>query len=147
MTQLIIIIIYFAVIITIGVISRRKAKEADDFFVAGRKGSSLFIVGSLLATIIGGSATVGMAGLGFQRGLTGAWWLLAGSVGLIILGAFFAGKIRQFALYTLPELIEKQYDRRMALASSVLIVIAWIAIIAANVCVAWGHCGRGPDCS
>ncbi len=136
MPQLIIIIIYFAVILVIGLVSRRKAKQADDFFVAGRKGSSLFIVGSLLATIIGGSATVGMAGLGFQRGLTGAWWLLAGSAGLIVMGIFFARKVRQYALYTLPELIEKQYDRRLALASSVLIVVAWIGIIAAQIIAA-----------
>jgi len=134
--QLIIIIIYFAIMLIIGAVSRRKARRADDFFVAGRKGSSLFIVGSLLATVIGGSATVGMAGLGFQRGLTGAWWLLAGSIGLIALGIFFARRVRKYALFTLPELIEKQYDRRVAFASSVLIVVAWIGIIAAQIIAA-----------
>ncbi len=146
MPQLTIIIIYFAVMLAIGVASRKKAGQADDFFVAGRKGSSLFIVGSLLATIIGGSATLGMAGLGFQRGLTGAWWMLVGSVGLIFLGLFFARKVRKFALYTLPELIEKQYDRRMAFASSVLIVIAWTGVIAAQIIAAgkiMGIRGRG----
>ncbi len=136
MPQLIIIIIYFAIMLIIGAVSRRKARRADDFFVAGRKGSSLFIVGSLLATVIGGSATVGMAGLGFQRGLTGAWWLLAGSIGLIALGIFFARRVRKYALFTLPELIEKQYDRRVAFASSVLIVVAWIGIIAAQIIAA-----------
>ena len=132
MTELIIIILYFLGMLAIGVVSKRKSKEADDFFVAGRKSSSLFITGSLLATIIGGSATVGMAGLGFKQGLTGAWWLLVGSIGLVFLGLFFAKKVRGFALYTLPELVEKQYDRRMALASSVLIVVAWIGITAAQ---------------
>ncbi len=136
MCQLIVIILYFAVILIIGAVSRKKARQADDFFVAGRKGASFFIVGSLLATIIGGSATVGMAGLGFQRGLTGAWWLLAGSIGLIVLGLFFARRVRKYALYTLPELIGKQYDRRMAFASSVLIVVAWIGIIAAQIIAA-----------
>jgi len=134
--QLTIIIIYFLAMLIIGFISRKKAWRADDFFVAGRKGASLFIVGSLLATIIGGSATVGMAGLGFQRGLTGAWWLLAGSLGLIVLGVFFARRVRKYALYTLPELIEKQYDRRVAFASSILIVIAWVGIIAAQIIAA-----------
>ncbi len=136
MPQLIIIIAYFAIMIIIGAVSRRKARRADDFFVAGRKGSSLFIAGSLLATVVGGSATVGMAGLGFQRGLTGAWWLLAGSIGLITLGVFFARRVRKYALLTLPELIEKQYDRRVALASSVLIVVAWVGIIAAQIIAA-----------
>ena len=136
MLELTVIGIYFAGMLVIGFVSRGKTKSADDFFVAGRKSSSLFITGSLLATIIGGSATVGMAGLGFKQGLTGAWWLLAGSIGLIILGIFFAKKVRSFALYTLPQLVEKQYDRRMSLASSILIVIAWIGIIAAQIVAA-----------
>ncbi len=135
MTELI-IIIYLAVILAIGVISRKKADKPDEFFVAGRKRSSWFITGSLLATIIGGTATTGMAGWGFNQGLTGAWWLLVGSIGLIVLGLFFAGKVRRFALYTLPELIEKQYDRRVAFTSSILIVVAWIGVIAAQIIAA-----------
>jgi len=136
MLQLIIIAVYFLGMIAIGIASRRKARGADDFSVAGRKGSSLFITGSLLATIVGGSATVGMAGLGFTQGLTGAWWLLVGSIGLVVLGLFFAEKVRKFGLYTLPELVGKQYDGRMALAASVLIVIAWMGIIAGQIVAA-----------
>ncbi|MBA7468821.1 Sodium/glucose cotransporter [subsurface metagenome] len=122
--------------IAIGVVSRGKVRGLDDFFVAGRRGSSLFITGSLLATIVGGSATVGMAGLGFRQGLTGAWWLLVGSVGLVVLGLFFAEKVRRFGLYTLPELVEKQYDGRIALAASILIVVAWVGIIAGQIIAA-----------
>ena len=133
MLELIVIAVYFLGMIAIGLVSRRKARGVDDFFVAGRKGSSLLITGSLLATIVGGSATVGMAGLGFARGLTGAWWLLVGSIGLVVLGIFFAKKVREFGLYTLPELVEKQYDGRVALASSLLIVVSWIGIIAGQI--------------
>ncbi|MDD4876686.1 MAG: hypothetical protein PHQ86_06135, partial [Dehalococcoidales bacterium] len=128
MLELVIIVIYFAGMIGLGLLSYKKTKSVDDFFVAGRKGSTFLITGSLIATSIGGSATVGMAGLGFTRGLTGAWWLLVGSIGLIILGFFFAKKVRQFAFYTLPELIKAQYDSRVALAASILIVISWIGI-------------------
>jgi len=131
--ELIIIAVYFLAMIAVGVASRRRARGVDDFFVAGRKGSSLCITGSLLATIIGGSATVGMAGLGFSQGLTGAWWLLSGSIGLVILGLFLAKKVRRFGLYTLPELVAKQYDERIALAASILIVVAWVGIIAAQI--------------
>jgi SSS family solute:Na+ symporter len=133
MLQLIIISAYFVAMIIIGVVSRRKARGIDDFFVAGRKGGALLITGSLLATIVGGSATVGMAGLGFSRGLTGAWWLLVGSVGLVVLGLFFAKKVRGFGLYTLPELVAKQYDGRVGLAASVLIIITWVGVIAAQI--------------
>lgn len=133
MTVLIIIALYFIIMLAVGMASRRNAKRADDFFVAGRKSTSPFIVGSLLATIIGSSATLGMAGLGFTQGLTGAWWLLVGSIGLVFLGLFFARKVRKLALYTLPELVEKQYGHRVALAASILIVVSWIGIIAAQI--------------
>ncbi len=133
MLELVIIAAYFLGMIAVGVVSRRRAKGIDDFFVAGRKGSPLFITGSLLATIVGGSATVGMAGLGFTQGLTGAWWLLVGSIGLVILGIFFAEKVRKSGLYTLPQLVGKQYDGRIALAASILIVIAWTGIVAGQI--------------
>jgi SSS family solute:Na+ symporter len=133
MIELIIVIAYLLGMIAIGVYSTRKAKKADDFFVAGRKGSTLYVTGSLLATIIGASATIGMAGLGFTRGLTGAWWLLVGSIGLIILGLFMAKKVRDFGVYTLPQMVRKMYNVRVAFAASVFIVIAWVGVIAAQI--------------
>ncbi len=136
MPQLLIVIAYFLTIIGIGVWSKRRAGSQNGFFVAHRRGTLLLITGSLVATAIGGSATVGMAGLGFKQGLTGAWWLLVGSIGLVILGVFFARKVRGAALYTLPELVEKQYDRRMSLAASILIVIAWVGVVAGQIVAA-----------
>ena len=136
MLELIIIAVYFLCMIAIGVASRKKAGGIDNFFVAGRKGSSLFITGSLLATIIGGSAIMVTTGLGFTQGLTGAWWLLVGSIGLVVLGLFFAKKVRKLRIYTLPQLVAQQYDGRTALAASVLIVIAWLGIIAGQIVAA-----------
>ena len=79
---------------------------------------------------------MGMAGLGFVQGFTGAWWLLVGSIGLTILGVFLARKVRGAALYTLPELAEKQYDRRVGLAASILIVTAWVGVVAGQIVAA-----------
>jgi len=136
MPQLAIIAVYFLAIIGIGVWSRKRAGSQNGFFVAHRQGTLLLITGSLVATAVGGSATVGMAGLGFKQGLTGAWWLLVGSIGLVILGVFFARKVRGAALYTLPELVERHYDRRMSLAASILIVIAWVGVVAGQIVAA-----------
>ena len=136
MLQLLIIIIYFLAIIGIGAWSRRRAARIDGFFVAHRKGTSPFIIGSLLATAVGGSALVVTSKLGFELGLPGAWWLLVGSVGLLILGLFFAKKVRGTALYTLPELVEKQYGSVVGLAASILIVIAWIGVVAGQIVAA-----------
>lgn len=136
MVNLAIIVIYLVAVAVVGIVGSRRARGLDDFFVAGRKGSPFFITGSLVATIIGGSATVGMAGLGFSRGLTGAWWLLAGTIGLVFLGVFLAKKVRNYGVYTLPQLAEKQYDSRIALASSILIVVAWVGVVAGQIIAA-----------
>ena len=136
MLPLVIVIIYFVAMIGLGLTTRKQAKNAGSFFVAGRSGSTLFITGSLLATIIGASATMGMAGLGFTRGLTGAWWILVGSVGLIVLGFLFARKVREYGFYTLPALVEKQYGRVPAMAASLLIVVAWMGVIAGQIIAA-----------
>ena len=133
MLQLFIIAVYFLAIIGIGVWSRRKAGSPNGFFVANRKGTLPLITGSLLATAVGGSVLIVPSKLGFQYGLTGAWWLLVGAVGLLILGLFFARKVRGAALYTLPELVEKQYGSRVGLAASILIAVAWIGVVAAQI--------------
>lgn len=136
MIQLVIVVVYSLVVIGIGLGARKKVTSQNGFFVAQRQVSLAFVAGSLVATAVGGSVTVGMAGLGFERGLTGAWWLLVGSVGLVILGFFLASKVRREALYTLPELVERQYDRRVGLAASILIVIAWVGVVAGQIVAA-----------
>ena len=136
MLQLVIVSIYFLVIIGIGVWSKRRAGSQNGFFVAHRRGTLPLITGSLVATAIGGSALIVTSKLGFELGLPGAWWLLVGSIGLVLLGVFFARRVRSVALYTLPELVEKQYDRRVSLAAAILIVIAWIGVVAGQIVAA-----------
>jgi len=136
MLQLVIIVIYCLAMIGIGAWSRKRAGSQDGFFVAQRRGTLPFITGSLVATAIGGSALIVTSKLGFGLGLPGVWWLLVGSVGLVILGFFFARKVRGAALYTLPELAQKQYDHRVGLAASILIVIAWIGVVAGQIIAA-----------
>jgi SSS family solute:Na+ symporter len=139
MLDIAIIIIYFLGMIAIGIYAYRKKESStqNGFFVANRRGSAVFIIGSLCATIIGASVTLGMAGRGYRMGLPGAWWLLVGSIGLLILGFFFARTVRKLGLYTLPALVEKQYNSKTAgLVASILIVVAWLAVIAAQIIAA-----------
>ncbi len=138
MLDLAIIIIYFLGMVAIGiyVYRKRQASSNDGFFVANRSGTTPLILGSLCATFIGASVAVGMAGLGYSKGLSGAWWLLVGAVGLFILGLFLARKVRRVGLYTLPELVEKQYGSKAGFVASILIVVAWIAVIAGQIIAA-----------
>ena len=133
---LVVVAAYFAAMIWIGIRSARKIRGVDSFFVADRQGSTLLITGSLLATIVGGSSTVGMAGKGFSWGLVGSWWILVGVVGLLLLSCFLARKIQQYGLFTLPELLERQYGPSVRIAASVVILWAWLGIIGGQIVAA-----------
>jgi SSS family solute:Na+ symporter len=77
-----------------------------------------------------------MAGLGYSMGLVGSWWLLVGAIGLLALALFLAETVRSYSLYTLPEILDIQYGPEAKLSASVLIVIAWMGIIAGQIVAA-----------
>jgi len=128
--------VYFIAMIWIGVASTKKIKSIESFLVADRSGTTVLITGSLLATVIGGSSTIGMAGRGFSWGLVGMWWLLVGVIGLAVLCIFFAKHVRAHGLFTLPELLERQYGGGVRLLASIVIVCAWVGVIGGQIAAA-----------
>jgi len=129
--------IFFIGMLIIGLFSMKKIKDTSSYFVADRNGSTVTITGSLLATIIGGSSTIGIAGLGYSKGLVGAWWMLVGAIGLLILSFWLAKKVRNYAVFTLPEILERQYGgNTIKIIASIVIATAWLGIIAGQIIAA-----------
>lgn len=123
-----IVALYLLAVLVIGMAASRRG--LDEFHLAGRSLRQVLLVGTFCATIIGASATLGMAGLGFSKGLPGAWWMLSGTIGLLILSALFAAKVRATGCSTLPELVGSFYGERARAVSAALIVFSWIGVIA-----------------
>jgi len=129
--------VFFILMIVIGLVSMHKIRNPASYFVADRNGSSATITGSLLATIVGGSGTIGLAGLGYSKGLVGAWWMLVGAAGMLVLSVWLAKKVRDYAVYTLPEILECQYGgSSIKVIASVVIATAWLGIIAGQIIAA-----------
>ena len=128
----IVIVAYLLAMLVIG-IRGLSMKGLDDFHLASRSMNLVLLTGTFCATIVGASATIGMAGLGFSKGMPGAWWMLSGTAGLLVLAAFFADKIRATGCYTLPELVGSFYGESARVVSSCLISISWIAVIAVQI--------------
>lgn len=126
------VLIYFAVLIFIGIVSARKIRDNDDFFIGGKRAGTLLITGSLTATILGSSAILGTANMAYNMGYSAMWWLLCAFMGLLILYPF-AGKVRRYGNYSFPELIGYFYGRDSFYISSVIIPVAWIGIISAQI--------------
>ena len=121
----------------IGIIKKGKTPDILNYYVSGRSRSAFAVSGSIVATAIGGSATIGLSGVAYSKGAPAVWWLFSGSIALIALGIFWAGKVREYEVYTLPEVLEKQYgSSSIKIVSSLVIVIAWTGIIAAQIIAA-----------
>jgi SSS family solute:Na+ symporter len=131
----IIIVVYLLAMLTIGAWGLR-LRSLEDFHLAGRSIRAVLLIGTFCATIMGASSTIGMAGLGFRSGLPGAWWMLSGTIGMLILSLFFAEKIRSKGYCTLPELVGSFYGERVRTAASLLIAISWIGVIAVQIAAA-----------
>lgn len=127
--------IYFLFVLGVGIYSSFKIKHPDDYYVAGKKASLLPVSGSLLATILGGSAILGTIELGQEIGWAALWFLFSAAAGLFALLPL-AKKVKRFGNYTLPELLARFYGHKAEKVASVVIPLAWIGIIAAQIIAA-----------
>jgi SSS family solute:Na+ symporter len=130
MTDLMVIVAYFLVMLFVGWRGRRQS--AESFWIAERRYLTGPVTLSLVATIFGASSTMGIIGLGYSRGLTGAWWSLIGGIALIPFAFLLAGRVRALNVYTLPDILKKAYGERVAVAAGVMIAVAWCGVIAAQ---------------
>ncbi len=131
MIDLLIVGGYFALMLGVGWRARRGAP--DSYWVAARSYGTLPVSASLVATIFGASSTVGIIGLGYSRGLTGAWWSLIGGLALVPFSLLLAAKVRRLEVYTLPDILHRAYGRKVSLAGAGIIVLAWCGVISAQI--------------
>ncbi|MGD2126411.1 MAG: sodium:solute symporter family protein [Desulfobacteraceae bacterium] len=134
MIDLMVILGYFCVMLVVGWRSRLQSTEC--YWVAERRYQTGRITASLVATIFGASSTMGIIGLGYARGLTGAWWSLIGGIALIPFALFLAARVRSLEVYTLPDILRKAYGEGVAVPAGVMIALAWCGVIAAQMIAA-----------
>ncbi|MDA3927954.1 MAG: hypothetical protein PF541_03290 [Prolixibacteraceae bacterium] len=127
-----ILVLYLLILLYIAFKSYSKIKSHTDFFVAQKRGSYWSVTGSLLATILGGSAVIGAIDAGSKMGWTTAWFMLSASIGLFALVPL-SKKVSKIGKYTLPDLLNTMYGGSSKKIASVIIPIAWIGIIAAQI--------------
>ena len=131
MIDLAIVGTYLAIMLVVGWRARRGSP--DSYWVAGRRYGPFSVGASLVATIFGASSTLGIIGLGYARGMTGAWWALVGGVALIPFSFLLAARVRNLEVYTLPDILRRFYGDRVSMAGAVVIVVAWCGVVAAQI--------------
>ena len=122
------ILLYVIAMLVIGIYASKKIKTMDDFALAGRQLTTPVLVGTLLASLVGGATVVGWTGSFYSLGVD--WWMtFAGTVAGLCLAAFFmAERSRRLKQYTLPDLLDLRYDGKTRTIGSLMIIVGDIAL-------------------
>ena len=124
--QIIIILIYFALTVGIGLYAQKHAKSADAFAGAG-----LGVIACVCASTgewLGGTATTGVSEYGFDFGISGSWYTIANGIGVIFLALLFAELYRKMESVTVPGIIGKFLGVKARTVSSVFLTFVMIAV-------------------
>ena len=129
------LVAYLVVLVFIALRSARRVKDIPDFFVARKAASAKAVAGSLVATILGGSAVIGAVDSGARLGGAASWFMLVGALGLLALIPI-AGRAYEHGKYSLPDLVENLYGKGPRLVATIVIPVAWTGIVAAQIIAA-----------
>ncbi|HOM40476.1 MAG TPA: sodium:solute symporter [Bacteroidales bacterium] len=110
---------------------KQKTETSADYFLAGRDATWLAIGASIFASNIGSEHLVGLAGAGASSGMAMAHWEMHAWV-ILILGWVFVPFYSRSKVFTMPEFLEKRYNRG---ARSFLSVISLVSYVLTKVAV------------
>jgi SSS family solute:Na+ symporter len=114
----IIIVCYFILLFIIGFFVKKKVHNLNDYFLAGRRLTLPIFVATLVSTWYGG--LLGVGELSFNYGLVN--WLTQGFFWYLVylfFAFFLANRIRKSKLYTIPDQLERFYDKKSRFLGSI----------------------------
>ncbi|SFJ23907.1 sodium:solute symporter [Thermoflavimicrobium dichotomicum] len=128
-----IVLLYFAVLITVGIIGSKRAKTSEEYALAGRNLGLFMYLGCMAAVILGGASTIGTAKLGYQYGISGLWFVTMIGLGVVILGLFMIGPISKSKVTTISEFLGKKYNSQTRLISAAVSTIYTLMVAVTQV--------------
>src|SRR5665811_1419283 len=109
----------------------QKEETSSDYFLAGRSATWLAIGASIFASNIGSEHLIGLAGAGASSGMAMAHWEMHGWI-ILILGWFFVPFYARSGVFTMPEFLERRYNKE---SRSVLSIISLVSYVLTKVAV------------
>ncbi len=106
-----VIVIYFVILFVLGFFIKRRVHDLNDYFLAGRRLTLPIFVITLVSTWYGG--ILGISEFSYTYGLgnwltQGFFWYLV----YLFFAFFLANRIRKSNLYTIPDQLERFYDKK-----------------------------------
>jgi SSS family solute:Na+ symporter len=125
--DLVVIVVYLVGIIIYG-ISKSKRSSSEDYFLGGRTMTWPIVGIALFSANISSSTLVGLASDGFQTNVhvyNYEWYAV---VILIFFSIFFLPFYLKSGVYTMPEFLQKRYDKRSRYYFSLITIIGNVLV-------------------
>jgi len=123
-----IVIGYFIMIMAIALYVARKTKTGEDLFLGGRSFGWGLIGLSLFASNISSSTIIGLTGAAYTTGIVNSVYEWMSGIPLIIAALVFVPLYLKNRITTIPEFLEKRFDRRSQLFFSGVSIFSTILI-------------------
>ena len=124
--DLAIIGIYFAIVFGIGFYFSRRERTSEDYFLASRNIGWFAIGASLFVSNISTEHFIGLAGSGATSGLAAGNFEWEASLILLLLGWVFVPFYLRSNVFTMPEFLERRFNRNCATYLASISIIAYI---------------------
>lgn len=111
------------------VAKRRAAGSAENYMLAGRKLTTPLITVSIVGLAVGGASTIGVAEQAYKTGISAGWYTAAWGIGAIVMGLTVAKKYRELNITTIPEMLERYYDKKSMAAGIVSQILVQLVIM------------------
>src|ERR1700688_1659153 len=124
--DLVIVGVYFAIVFGIGMYFARKERTSEDYFLAGRDIGWFFIGASLFVSNISTEHFIGLSGTGASSGLAVGHFEWLACLILLVLGWVFVPFYLRSNVFTMPEFLERRFNRNCAMYLASISIIAYI---------------------
>src|ERR1700756_1543319 len=124
--DLVIIGIYFLIVFAIGFYFSLKERTSTDYFLASRDIAWFAIGASLFVSNISTEHFIGLAGTGASSGLAVGDFEWLACLILLILGWVFVPFYLRSNVFTMPEFLERRFNRKCAVYLASISIIAYI---------------------
>ncbi|WP_406812348.1 solute:sodium symporter family transporter [Histophilus somni] len=100
--------------------------NSEGYYLAGRSLTATFIAGSMLLTNLSTEHLVGLNGLAYREGFIVMAWEVLAAITIAMFALYFLPKYLKLGIATIPEFLEKRFDKGTLLITSLLFLGCYV---------------------
>ncbi|MCC8465599.1 solute:sodium symporter family transporter [Photorhabdus bodei] len=104
----------------------RLTESTEGYFLGGRSLTGVYIGSSMLLMNLSTEHLIGLNGLAFRTGFIVMAWEVIAAVTIVLFAIYFLPKYLRLGISTIPEYLERRFDKNTLLITSILFLAMYI---------------------